>query len=164
MENTINELEKEIHEKHKKLDRVFMNIAKEVASLSYCERSKVGALIVKDGNIISMGYNGTPKGFDNCCEECVQDVFITRDEVLHAEMNAILKAAKTGNAVEHSTLYITLAPCINCSKYILQSGIKRVVYLNDYRDSSGIQLLSRFIKVEKHFNDGIQVQNFNSSL
>ena len=132
--------------KQQKLDKVFINIAKEIGTLSHCTRSKVGAVLVKDGNVISFGYNGTPAGMDNGCEE--NDV--TKDEVVHAEMNSILKAAKSGNAVEGSTLYLTLSPCKECSKLILQSGVKKVVYLNTYRNLEGIQFLSQFIEVEKH--------------
>lgn len=133
-------------EKQKKLDKTFINIAKEVGTLSHCTRSKVGAVLVKDGNVISFGYNGTPAGMDNSCEE--NDV--TKDEVIHAEMNAILKAAKSGNAVDGSTLYLSLSPCQNCCKLIIQSGIKRVVYLEGYRDLKPIEFLSKFIEVEKY--------------
>jgi len=129
-----------------KLDKVFINIAKETSTLSHCVRSKVGAVLVKDGNIISFGYNGTPSGMDNCCEE--NDV--TLSHVIHAECNAILKAAKTGNSVDNSTLYLTLSPCLDCSKLILQSGIKRVVYLNEYRNPEGINFLKQFIQVDKY--------------
>jgi len=132
--------------KQQKLDKTFINIAKEVGTLSYCTRSKVGAVLVKDGNVISFGYNGTPAGMDNGCEE--NDV--TKDEVIHAEMNAILKAAKSGNAVDGSTLYLSLSPCQNCCKLIIQSGIKRVVYLEGYRDLKPIEFLSKFIEVEKY--------------
>jgi len=132
--------------KQQKLDKTFINIAKEVGTLSHCTRSKVGAVLVKDGNVISFGYNGTPAGMDNGCEENN----VTKDEVIHAEMNAILKAAKSGNSVEGSTLYLTLSPCKECSKLILQSGVKKVVYLNTYRNLEGIQFLSQFIEVEKH--------------
>ena len=134
--------------KQQKLDKVFINIAKEIGTLSHCTRSKVGAVLVKDGNVISFGYNGTPAGMDNGCEE--NDV--TKDEVVHAEMNSILKAAKSGNAVEGSTLYLTLSPCKECSKLILQSGVKKVVYLNRYRNLDGIQFLSQFIEVEQYNN------------
>ena len=130
----------------KKLDTIFLNIAKEISTLSKCNRSKVGAILVKDGNIISMSYNGTPSGMDNCCER--DDV--TLPYVIHAEMGAILKAAKTGNSVDGSTLYLTLSPCLDCSKLILQSGIKKVVYLNVYRNTQGIDFLSQFIEVEQH--------------
>ena len=132
--------------KQQKLDKTFINITKEIATLSYCTRSKVGAVLVKDGNVISFGYNGTPAGMDNGCEE--NDV--TKDEVIHAEMNAILKAAKSGNAVDGSTLYLSLSPCQNCCKLIIQSGIKRVVYLEGYRDLKPIEFLSKFIEVEKY--------------
>ena len=132
--------------KQQKLDKVFINIAKEIGTLSHCTRSKVGAVLVKDGNVISFGYNGTPAGMDNGCEENN----VTKDEVIHAEMNSILKAAKSGNSVEGSTLYLTLSPCKECSKLILQSGVKKVVYLNTYRNLEGIQFLSQFIEVEKH--------------
>jgi dCMP deaminase len=134
--------------KQLKLDEVFINIAKEIGTLSHCTRSKVGAVLVKDGNVISFGYNGTPAGMDNGCEENN----VTKDEVIHAEMNAILKAAKSGNAVEGSTLYLTLSPCKECSKLILQSGVKKVVYLNMYRNLDGIQFLSQFIEVEQYNN------------
>ena len=132
--------------KQQKLDKTFINIAKEVGTLSHCTRSKVGAVLVKDGNVISFGYNGTPAGMDNGCEENN----VTKDEVIHAEMNSILKAAKSGNSVEGSTLYLTLSPCKECSKLILQSGVKKVVYLNKYRNLEVIQFLSQFIEVEKH--------------
>ncbi len=132
--------------KQQKLDKTFINIAKEVGTLSHCTRSKVGAVLVKDGNVISFGYNGTPAGMDNGCEENN----VTKDEVIHAEMNAILKAAKSGNAVDGSTLYLSLSPCQNCCKLIIQSGIKRVVYLEGYRDLKPIEFLSKFIEVEKY--------------
>ena len=130
----------------KELDRVFIDITKNIASLSHCTRSKVGAVLVKTGNLISFGYNGTPAGMDNGCEENN----VTKDEVIHAEMNAILKAAKSGNAVDGSTLYLSLSPCQNCCKLIIQSGIKRVVYLEGYRDLKPIEFLSKFIQVEKY--------------
>lgn len=133
--------------KQERLDTVYMAMALAVSTLSHCKRSQVGAILEKDGNVISMGYNGTPSGMDNCCED---EDNKTKSSVLHAEMNAIIKAAKTGNSVQDSTLYVTLSPCIECSKYILQSGIKRVVYLQEYRDMSGVELLNKFIKVEKH--------------
>ena len=129
-----------------KLDKVFINIAKETSTLSHCVRSKVGAVLVKDGNIISFGYNGTPSGMSNICEE--NDV--TLPYVIHAEINVILKAAKTGNSVDGSTLYLTLSPCIDCSKVILQSGIKRVVYLTEYRNLEGVNFLKQFIQVEQY--------------
>jgi len=132
--------------KQKKLDKVFMNITKEVATLSHCVRFKVGAVLVKEGNIISMGYNGTPAGMDNCCERDN----VTVPHVIHGEVNAILKAAKTGNSVNGGTLYLTLSPCLDCSKLILQSGIKRVVYLTAYRNLEGVDFLKQFIIVEQY--------------
>lgn len=130
----------------KELDGVFINIAKNISSLSHCNRSKVGAILVKSGNLISFGYNGTPSGMNNACEE--ND--ITLPHVIHAEINVILKAAKTGNSVDGSTLYLTLSPCIDCSKVILQSGIKRVVYLTEYRNLEGVNFLKQFIQVEQY--------------
>jgi len=132
--------------KKKKLDKVYLNIAKEISSLSYCKRSKVGAVIVKDDNIISFGYNGTPAGVDNCCER--EDVTVA--EVIHAEMNAILKAAKSGYSVDNSTLYLTLSPCVDCAKLILQSGIKRVLYLETYRKTDGVDFLKKFIDISQY--------------
>lgn len=130
----------------KELDGVFINIAKNISTLSYCTRSKVGAILVKSGNLISFGYNGTPSGMDNICEEDN----VTFPHVIHAECNAILKAAKTGNSVDGSTLYLTLSPCLDCSKLILQSGIKRVIYLNRYRNLEGVNFLKQFITVEQY--------------
>jgi dCMP deaminase len=123
-----------------KYDKAYLRIAKEWSLLSYCKRKQVGAIIVKDRMIISDGYNGTPSGFENCCED--QDG-LTRWDVLHAEANAILKVAKSTQSCEGATLYITLSPCKECSKLIHQSGIKRVVYQNGYRDESGILFLKK---------------------
>jgi dCMP deaminase len=121
-----------------KYDKAYLRIAKEWSLLSYCKRKQVGAIIVKDRMIISDGYNGTPSGFENCCED---EEGLTRWDVLHAEANAILKVARSTQSCEGATLYITLSPCKECSKLIHQSGIKRVVYHNGYRDDSGIQFL-----------------------
>ncbi len=123
-----------------KYDKAYLRIASEWGLLSYCTRRKVGAIIVKDRMIISDGYNGTPSGFDNCCED---ENGITRWDVLHAEANAILKVARSTQSCEGATLYITLSPCKECSKLIHQSGIKRVVYQTGYRDDSGIQFLEK---------------------
>ncbi len=125
-------------EKRNKYDRAYLRIAKEWGLLSYCKRKQVGAIIVKDRMIISDGYNGTPSGFDNCCED---ETGLTQWYVLHAEANAILKVARSTQSCEGATLYITLSPCRECSKLIHQSGIKRVVYSNGYRDESGIEFL-----------------------
>ncbi len=122
------------------------------AQNSYCRRRQVGALIVKGKMIISDGYNGTPAGFENVCED---DNNVTKPYVLHAEANAITKVAKSNNSSEDSTLYITSSPCMECSKLIIQSGIKRVVYSNRYHNVDGLELLKRagiemvFIDLEK---------------
>jgi dCMP deaminase len=121
-----------------KYDKAYLRIAKEWSNLSYCERKKVGAIIVRDRMIISDGYNGTPTGFENCCED---DEGITNWYVLHAEANAILKVARSTQTCEGATLYITLSPCKECSKLIHQSGIKRVVYQMGYRDTTGLDFL-----------------------
>jgi dCMP deaminase len=121
-----------------KYDKAYLKIAKEWGKLSYCKRKQVGAIIVKDRMIISDGYNGTPSGFENCCED---NEGMTLWYVLHAEANAILKVARSTQSCEGATLYITLSPCRECSKLIHQSGIKRVVYQNGYRDTSGVDFL-----------------------
>ena len=114
---------------------------------SYCQRRKVGALIVKDKMIISDGYNGTPSGFENICED---EHGVTKPYVLHAEANAITKIARSNNNADGATLYVTDSPCIECSKLIIQAGIKRVVYAREYRLSDGIDLLKRAgIEVER---------------
>ena len=122
-----------------KYDKAYMRMALEWAKLSYCERKKVGALIVKDRMIISDGFNGTPTGFENNCEENDE----TKWYVLHAEANAILKVASSTQSCKNSTLYITMSPCKECSKLIHQSGIKRVVYANAYKDASGLDFLEK---------------------
>lgn len=127
-------------EKQTKYDKAYLRIATEWGLLSYCQRKKVGAIIVRNKMIISDGYNGTPSGFDNCCEDEKGE---TKWDVLHAEANAILKVARSTQSCEGATLYITLSPCKDCSKLIHQSGIKRVVYLNGYRDDSGLIFLKK---------------------
>ncbi|MCW4469757.1 dCMP deaminase family protein [Flavobacterium sp. MFBS3-15] len=126
--------------KQNKYDRAYLRIAREWGQLSYCQRRKVGAIIVKDRMIISDGYNGTPSGFENCCED---DAGLTKWYVLHAEANAILKVARSTQSCEGATLYITMSPCKDCSKLIHQSGIKRVVYQEAYKDNSGIEFLEK---------------------
>lgn len=129
-----------------KFDQRYIEMAEIWAKNSYCKRRQVGALLVKDKMIISDGYNGTPSGFENVCEENN----VTKPYVLHAEANAISKVAKSGNSSEGATLYVTAAPCIECAKLIIQCGIKRVVYKDAYRLMDGIELLNRAgIKVEK---------------
>lgn len=122
------------------LDLRYLRMARIWAENSYCERRKVGALVVKDKMIISDGYNGTPSGFENVCED---DNNVTKPYVLHAEANAITKLARSSNNSDGSTLYVTAAPCIECSKLIIQSGIKRVVYAEKYRLEDGINLLKK---------------------
>ena len=163
--------------KQDKLDKVFIEIAKQIGTLSYCTRAKVGAVLVKSGNVISFGYNGTPSGMDNCCEDKVymngseggwidpetiltkypfeddneRFRLVSKSEVLHAESNCILKAAKMGLSTDGATMYLTLSPCKDCAKLILQSGVKRVVYLDlFYRDNGSVEFLKQFIKVEKY--------------
>ncbi len=126
--------------KQEKYDRAYLRMANEWAKLSHCKRKQVGALIVKDRMIISDGYNGTPTGFENCCED---EEGYTKWYVLHAEANAILKVASSTQSCEGATLYVTLSPCTECSKLIHQSGIKRVVYQTAYKDSSGLDFLDR---------------------
>ena len=129
-----------------KFDHSYLEMAEIWAQNSYCKRRKVGALLVKDRMIISDGYNGTPSGFENICEEDG----VTKPYVLHAEANAITKVAKSGNSSEGATLYVTASPCMECSKLIIQSGIKRVVYRDEYRITDGIDLLRRAgIEVER---------------
>lgn len=126
--------------KQEKYDRAYLRMAKEWGKLSYCHRKQVGAIIVRDRMIISDGYNGTPTGFENVCED---EEGYTKWYVLHAEANAISKVASSTQSCEDATLYITLSPCRECSKLIHQSGIKRVVYQVAYRDDSGLQFLSK---------------------
>lgn len=123
-----------------KYDNAYLKIAKEWGLLSYCKRKQVGAIIVKDRMIISDGYNGTPTGFENCCEDANEK---THWYVLHAEANAILKVASSTQSCQGATLYITMSPCKECSKLIHQAGIKRVVYIEAYKDTEGIDFLIR---------------------
>ena len=127
-------------EKQRRYDLAYLKMAKEWSKLSHCKRKQVGALIVKDKMIISDGYNGTPTGFDNCCED---EEGNTKWHVLHAEANAILKVASSTQACRGATLYITLSPCKECSKLIHQSGIRRMVYSKAYKDNSGIDFLKK---------------------
>ena len=130
-----------------KFDDKYIKMAEIWAGNSYCKRRQVGALLVKDRMIISDGYNGTPSGFENTCED---ENGVTKPYVLHAEANAITKVAKSGNSSQDATLYVTAAPCIECSKLIIQAGIKRVVYKDEYRLMDGVELLRKAgIEVEK---------------
>lgn len=130
-----------------KYDIAYLKMALEWGNLSYCERKKVGALIVKDRMIISDGYNGTPTGFENICED---NEGYTKWYVLHAEANAILKVAASTQSCKGATLYVTLSPCRECSKLIHQSGIKRIVYIHEYSDITGIEFLK---------NAGVEIEH-----
>lgn len=132
-------------QKQLRYDLAYLRMAREWAKLSHCTRKQVGALLVKNGVIISDGYNGTPSGFPNLCENTEGE---THWYVLHAEANAILKVAKSTNNSHGSTLYITLSPCKDCCKLILQSGITKMVYLNAYKDTTAIEFLK---------NSGVEV-------
>lgn len=130
-----------------KFDHSYLQMAAIWARNSYCRRRQVGALLVKDRMIISDGYNGTPSGFENICED---ENGITKPYVLHAEANAITKVAKSGNSSSGATLYVTASPCLECAKLIIQAGITRVVYRDEYRLTDGIDLLKKAgIEVEK---------------
>jgi dCMP deaminase len=133
-------------------DEFYMNICKEIAKASHAERNKVGALLVKGGNIIAFGYNGTPAGFDNKCEYTVNKplmtnvteyISVTKPEVLHAESNAIVKCARSTANSEGATLYCNFSPCFECAKLIIQAGIVRVIYVEEYRDPAGLALLTQ---------------------
>ena len=132
----MNEKEK----KQEQLDKRYMRMAFIWAENSYCKRRKVGALLVKNKMIISDGYNGTPAGFENICED---EMNVTKPYVLHAEANAITKVARSHNSSDGATLYVTSSPCIECAKLIIQAGIKRVVFADSYRLSDGVDLLKR---------------------
>lgn len=136
--------------KQRKYDIAYLKMAREWARLSYCDRRQVGALIVKDRMIISDGYNGTPSGFENICED---DEGYTKWYVLHAEANAILKVASSTHSCSGGTLYLTMSPCKNCSKLIHQAGIKRLVFVDRYKDDSGLKFLEKagveLLQIEK---------------
>ncbi len=130
-------IEKKTPCKQDNLDKLYLRMAKVWSENSHCKRNKVGCLVVKDRQIISDGYNGTPSGFPNECEDCNNK---TLSSVLHAEANAITKLAKSTNSAEGSTLYVTLSPCFDCAKLIIQSGIKRIVYSEEYRNTDSFKL------------------------
>ena len=138
--------------KTERYDKAYMRMAKEWAKLSHCKRAQVGSLIVKDGMIISDGFNGSPTGFNNDCED---ESNKTHWYILHSEANAILKCAKNGSACKGATLYITHSPCKDCAKLIHQSGINKIVYNEEYRDSDGIEFLS---------NAGLEIVFLNNEL
>jgi len=130
----------ELLAKQERYDKAYLRLALEWAKLSHCKRKQVGAIIVKDSTIIADGYNGTPTGFEN---ECENEDGQTKWYVLHAEANAILKVARTTNQAAGATLYLTHSPCKDCSKLILQSGIERLVYTDAYKDASGLEFLEK---------------------
>lgn len=153
------DIEKVELSKEQRFDWLYMDIAKRIALMSRAQRNKVGALLEKDGRIISMGWNGTPSGFDNVCED---ENNVTKPEVIHAEMNAILKLAKSHDSGNGSTMYVTLSPCVQCAKAIIQSGIKRVKYDTPYRDLSGVDLLERAgITIEHLMEDSVQFEEID---
>ena len=134
--------------KDSKFKSYFMKVAKLAAENSYSRRAKVGAIIVRDGRIISTGWNGQPRGFDNCCEKEVvlpsgEKALETLPTVIHAEMNALFWCSKTEIISDNSELYVTLSPCVNCALGIIQCGIRKVYYLDEYRDTSGLELLKK---------------------
>jgi dCMP deaminase len=141
-----------ISNKTTRYDAAYLRLAESWAKLSHCARKQVGAIIVKDEMIISDGYNGSPAGFDNCCEDTEGN---THWYVLHAEANAILKVAKSTNNCKGATLYLTLSPCKDCSKLVLQAGINRVVFMDKYKDTEGIDFLA---------NAGVEVVHFESNI
>jgi dCMP deaminase len=141
-----------ISNKTTRYDAAYLRLAESWAKLSHCARKQVGAIIVKDEMIISDGYNGSPAGFDNCCEDTEGN---THWYVLHAEANAILKVAKSTNNCKGATLYLTLSPCKDCSKLVLQAGINRVVFIDMYKDTEGIDFLA---------NAGVEVVHFETNI
>ena len=140
--------------KQLRYDKAYLRMAKTWSELSHCNRKQVGAIIVKNGMIISDGYNGTPSGFDNCCES---DAGETHWYVLHAEANAILKVAKSTHDCNGATLYLTLSPCKDCSKLVVQSGISKVVFMKLYKDDSGVQFLEsagvEIVQIDNPFDE-----------
>jgi dCMP deaminase len=130
-------------EKSKKKDLIYLRMAREWSQNSHALRKKVGCLVVKDKMIISDGFNGTPHGFDNSCENTINDDLVTKKEVLHAEANAITKLAKSSQSSDGATIYVTLSPCYECSKLMVQSGIKKVVFQEVYRDTASLEFLRK---------------------
>lgn len=147
--------------KERRYDRLYLDLASRIAQMSHAQRLKVGAIAVKEGNILAFGFNGTPSGFDNCCEDkrCVRKSFtslgetelVTKHSVIHAESNLIAKAAREGLSLRDATIYLTHSPCATCALLLIQTGIKRVVYLENYRLDLGISLLNEAnIRIEKY--------------
>lgn len=144
---------------------LYLDITKRVALESYCKRLQVGSIIVKDGNILSFGYNGTISGTDNCCEETIDDKLVTLSTVLHSESNAITKACKSPISTKEATMYCTHSCCVECAKLIVQSGIDTFVYINDYRDMKGIELLlsSGVYVIKASDNEQLSIEILNKS-
>ena len=146
---------------------LYLDITKRVALESYCKRLQVGSIIVKDGNILSFGYNGTISGADNCCEETIDGKLVTLPTVLHSESNAITKACKSPISTKEATMYCTHSCCVECAKLIVQSGIDTFVYINDYRDMKGIELLLSsgvyVIKATKQESEDLSIEILNKS-
>jgi len=145
------EKEKYRNDRNKQVDEVFMNVAKNIAELSHCKRAKVGCIIVGiDKNIMAYGFNGTPSGFDNNAEYELDGSLVTKPETLHSESNAIAKIAKTTLSSDGAMMYVTMSPCFECAKLIIQAGIRKVVYFEKYRDTKGLDLLEKCgIKTEQ---------------
>lgn len=148
------EKEKYRNDRNKQVDEVFMNVAKNIAELSHCKRAKVGCIIVGiDKNIMAYGFNGTPSGFDNNAEYELDGSLVTKPETLHSESNAIAKIAKTTLSSDGAMMYVTMSPCFECAKLIIQAGIRKVVYFEKYRDTKGLDLLEKCgIKTEQILN------------
>ena len=146
----------------KELDGVYMQTALAHASLSKAVRAQVGAVLVTSHGVTLTGYNGTPRGLDNCCEELKPQPFphepalVTKPEVIHAELNCIMKAAREGVSCIDSTVYVTLAPCVQCSAMMIQAGVKRLVYKTPYRDMSGLLLLKEAGVLTQSFHEAMQ--------
>lgn len=148
MEKNLSDLER-----YRQIDAIFLNMAKNISGLSRCTRAKVGAIVVgPDKNIIGYGFNGTPSGFDNEAEHFVDGVLVTKPETLHAESNAISKIAKSTSSSNGGTMYVTLSPCYECAKLIIQAGIKRVVFNQYYRNTEALELLKRANIEVAHIN------------
>ena len=134
-----------------KMDKYFMKVAQLTAELSHAVRKKVGAVLVNDNRIVSIGYNGQPSGFPKCCEDVLSDgSLVTKNTVVHAEANALFWCAKTNTVTEGATMYLTLSPCATCALGIIQSGVKRVVYNEEYRDLTGVEVLKTAGIVVEH--------------
>lgn len=149
----------EVGSKASRYDQMYLDICERISLMSFANRAKVGAILVKDDNIIAMGWNGTPKGFDNECEHnpnpSLSHTLVTKPEVLHAESNCISKVARSTQSSLGATMYITISPCMECAKLIAQSGIVKVVYKSFYRDKKSLDFLKKCGIIV--FNDGVEI-------